>query len=77
MPDSVRVWIREKDWESLIAFFREEEKSMRDSYGLPGREDETWRAEYRRAHPDYYRIYKAARKAIARGCSTRAPGRRR
>lgn len=58
-----------EDWKALRAFIRDEEKVLRGSYGLPGRMATTWRDQYRRAHPEGYRKFSAALKAIARGCS--------
>lgn len=66
------ISIREKDLYAIVAFFHQEEATLRNSYGRPGQLEKTWRAEYRAAHPESYQIFKAAEKAIARGLSAGA-----
>jgi len=59
------VMIPKKEWDALVRFFREEEGVMRDSYGVPGREDR-WAEDYKKDHPEHFKIYDAARRAASR-----------
>ena len=58
--------VSKKDWDALVRFFRTEERVMRDSCGMPGNKAKTWEAEYKKKLPDMWKIYDAARKAVAR-----------
>lgn len=58
--------VSKKDWDALVRFFREEERTMRRSFGLPGKNAKTWESEYKKELPGDWKTYNAARNAVAR-----------
>lgn len=59
------VMVPQKEWKALVRFFRREERIMRDSFSVPGREA-TWAKEYRKDDPYGFTVYDAARRAAFR-----------
>ncbi len=62
MAGSVRL--TKKEWAAVVRFFREEEKVLIFSHGIPGREKQTWAKEFKRVSPRDFALYEAARKVV-------------
>lgn len=58
------VVIHKKDWNALIMFLRAEEKTLKDSYNTPGKND--WEVFYKENHMESWAVYDAARQAANR-----------
>lgn len=63
--------VSKKDWDALVRLFREEERTLRDSFGTPGCKAKTWEAEYKKMLPGDWKIHNAARKAVERNSKKR------
>lgn len=62
--DDRLVIVRKRDWEALVKFLRNEEKTLKDSYSTPGKND--WEIFYKENHEGSWAIYDAARQAAKR-----------
>lgn len=62
--DDRLVIVRKRDWEALVKFLRGEEKTLKDSFNTPGRND--WEAYYKENNHEDWTVYDAARQAANR-----------
>jgi hypothetical protein len=58
------VIVRKRDWDALVKFLRDEEETLKDSYGTPGKND--WEIFYKKNHGEGWAVYDAARRAAGR-----------
>lgn len=58
------VRLTANEWRAIRAWFRAEEAILRDSYGEPGRKEQTYRNNYAEAQPTGAALYEAAREVF-------------
>ena len=73
MAKTVELSVRH--WNAIVRHFRADEKLERESLARPGQEDR-WREEFKKGHPEDFRVYDAARLAIDRVESKRRKAKR-